>query len=145
MKKSLFYRWFGAGKFPKDLEESLRNEKPLFMEDGLGGSITWRNFRAPGKYFSFRRQWFAGSLALTETRLVGLRGKRFAINVPLNDERIRKMTLSVEKGQKLVIGFDAGVFHSNWSGRMEFRYELDDPQAFIDLLNQMRSEVSRNS
>ena len=61
MAKSLLYRLFGAGKIPAPLMSQLNAEGIILFDEGVKGSVTYRNFRAPGKRFSWRRQGFAGS------------------------------------------------------------------------------------
>ena len=50
----------------------------------------------PARRSSWRRQGFAGSIALTKLRLVAVAYSKFLINVPLSDERLRAMHYSVE-------------------------------------------------
>jgi len=121
MPKSLLYRLFGVGRIPKLLGDRLRMEGVVVSDEGIGGSVTYRDFRAPGRYSSYRIQAFIGSIVVTNIRLVGLMGSRFAVNVPFTDERIRKLQISRERDH-LVIAFDASLFHDDWSGTIEYRY-----------------------
>jgi len=98
MAKTLLYRLFGVGKIPEQFMTTLKSEGILAFDEGIKGSITYRDFRAPGKYSAWRRQWFTGSVVLTQVRLVSLLSLSRAIDVPLADERIRSMRFSVEKG-----------------------------------------------
>ena len=45
MGKSFLYRWFGTGKVPKKFREQIEREGVLLSEEGIGGSITFINFR----------------------------------------------------------------------------------------------------
>jgi hypothetical protein len=54
--------------------------------------------------------------------LVALRASRFAVDAPFNDERIRQLKISRER-DRLVIVFDASLFHDDWSGTIEYRYQ----------------------
>src|SRR5207237_8746057 len=96
----------------------LKNEGVILLDEGVKGSVTYRNFRAPGKRFSWRRQAFTGSIALTKTRLLGLWSSNTIINVPLADERIRAMHYSLEGDDGLCVAFDASLFPADWSGRI---------------------------
>ena len=126
MPKSLLYRLFGLGRIPKLLNDTLRIEGIVVCDEGIPGSVTYRDFHAPGKYFLRKKQAFAGSLIVTNLRLVALMYSSFAVNVPFTDERIRKLQISVE-GDRLLIAFDPRVFHDNWSGAIEYRFRT--PQA----------------
>ncbi len=80
MAKTLLYRLFGVGKIPAQLSAELRSEVIVLLDEGIPGSDTYLDFRAPGRRSSWRRQWFTGAIALTQTRLVALQYANFAIN-----------------------------------------------------------------
>ena len=48
MAKSLLYRLFGVGKLSKEVVDNLNREELLLMDEGIGGSMTYRDFHAPG-------------------------------------------------------------------------------------------------
>lgn len=107
----------------------------VLMDEAVKGSVTYRDFSAPGKRDLWRRQWYVGSIALTKVRLLTLSGNNPTINVPLTDERIRAMRYSLEKGSAvLCIGFDASLFHEDWSGTIEYRYRTSEAPRFLELL-----------
>lgn len=131
MPKSFLYRLFGLGRIPKLLNDTLHIEGIVVSDEGVPGSVTYRDFRAPGKYFSRKKQGFVGSVVITNVRLVALMYSSFAVNVPFTDERIRQLQISVE-GDRLLIAFDPKLFHDNWSGTIEYRFRTDKA---ADLLN----------
>ena len=94
MAKSFLYRLFGIGKIPKLLNDTLRIEGIVVADEGVPGSVTYRDFRAPGRYSSWRKQGFVGSVVITNSRLVALMYSSFAVNVPLTDERVRQLQIS---------------------------------------------------
>ena len=136
MAKSLFYRLFGVGKMPAQLAATLKSEGIILLDEGIKGSVTYLNFRAPGRHADWRRQWFTASIAITETRLLALQYSNTAINVPLTDERLRKMQFSVEEDGTLLISFDPALFHTDWSGTLEYRFKTEQAQAFLDKLRE---------
>ena len=85
----------------------------------------------------FRRkdsEGFTGAIALTRVRLVALQYSSTAINVPVDDERIRSLRFSVEEPTTLVVAFDPALFHDGWSGTMEYRFRTSQAQAFLERL-----------
>ncbi|HEX8889390.1 MAG TPA: hypothetical protein VF779_09440 [Pyrinomonadaceae bacterium] len=132
MAKSLLYRLFGLGKMPAELAATLQGEGVILMDEGIKGSVTYLDFRAPGRRADWRRQWFTATIALTEARLLALQNSNTAINVPLRDERMQKMKFSVEDDGALLISFDPALFHSEWSGTMEYRFKTEQAQSFLD-------------
>jgi hypothetical protein len=134
MAKTLLYRLFGVGKIPWQLRSQLQLERVVLIDEGIAGSVTFLDFRAPGRYSSWRKQWFSGAIALTEARLVAQQYSNRAIDVPLTDERLRSMRFAVEAGSTLVVAFDASLFHQDWSGTIEYRFRTPMAQAFRDKL-----------
>ena len=136
MPKSLFYRLFGVGKIPKLLNDTLHIEGIVVADEGIPASVTYRDFHAPGKHFSWRKQGFVGSVVVTNTRLVALMYSNFAVNVPFTDERIRQLQISVE-GDRLLIAFDPKLFHDNWSGTIEYRFRTEHAVDMLKWINDL--------
>jgi hypothetical protein len=134
MAKALFYRWFGLGGIPAPLMSELKAEGMIVCDEGVKGSVTYRDFSAPGKRSSWRRQGFAGSIALTRLRLVGLANANFLINVPLTDERLQAIHFTVESNGAFCATFDASLFHNDWSGTIEYRFKTPEAQRLVELL-----------
>ena len=132
MGKTLLYRLFGLGKISQPLLKQLKSEGVLLLDEGVPGTVTYRNFRSPSRYSNWRREWFTASIALTQVRLIALRPSSPIIDVPLTDERIRRLSLSQEGSTTLVVAFDAALFHDNWSGAIEYRFRTPQAQLFID-------------
>ena len=136
MAKTLLYRLFGLGKVPAHLMATFNSEGILAFDEGIKGSVTYRDFRAPGKYSAWRRKWFTGSIILTKARLVALQSLSQAIDVPLTDKRIRSLRISVEKEDILLIAFDPSLFHPDWSGTIEYRFRTTEAEAFVEKLRE---------
>jgi hypothetical protein len=131
MAKSLLYRLFGVGKFPRQLSAALQSEGIILLDEGISASATYLDFRSPGKYSNWRRSWFTGAIALTRVRLVALQYSNTAINVPVTDERMHSMRFSVEDDATLVVAFDPALFHDDWSGMIEYRFRTSQARAFL--------------
>ena len=104
------------------------------MEEGLRGSATYRNFRAPGRYSNWRRQWYPASLVLTKARLLALSYSKPIIDLPLKEERLRRLRFTREEGDRLCVAFDAALFHKDWSGTIEYRFRTPEAGRFLELL-----------
>ena len=101
------------------------------MDEGIRGSATYINFRAPGKASNWLRRWFTASMALTRERLWAQMYAQTIIDVPLTDERLESMQFSVDGD-----AFDASLFHNDWSGRIEYRFGTAQARAFLDKLRE---------
>jgi hypothetical protein len=136
MIRALLHRLFGV-KMPVPLAEQLKGEGVLLSAENVKGSVTYIDFRAPGRHANWRRVWYRASIALTGLRLVAMQGSQPLIDVPLTDERIRRMQFSLEKSDTLLVAFDASLFHQDWSGKIEYRFRMEQAQAFLDKLRQL--------
>lgn len=123
--------WFAnIGKLPETLMSELTSEGILRMNEKVRGTITYRNFHAPGKRFLYEKSAFTSTIVVTKTRLVATSFGKMAINVPYTDERFRAMKFTVEDG-KLCVFFDAALFHPEWLGQLEFRFKMPEAQQFF--------------
>ena len=136
MAKALLYRLFGVGSIPAPIAAALKGEGVLLLDEGLRGSVTYRGFRAPGKIFAYKRKGYVGSIILTEVRLLGLGYSSTIINVPLTDQRLRRIQLSVEGNDLLLVAFDAALFHDDWSGSVEYRFRTPQAHDFVKMLGE---------
>jgi len=129
--------WFAnIGKLPAALMVELQSEGIILMNEKLRGTITYRDFHAPGKRFLYKKSAFTSTIVVTQTRLFATSFSKPAINVPFTDERIRLMQFSVADGPKLCVFFDAPLFHPDWSGKLEFRFKTQEAQRFLDTIQQ---------
>ncbi len=132
MKKTLFYRLFGWGQLPKAMRPILESEGIVLFDEGLGGTITLRNYRSPTRWSSYRCSWFTGSLVVTGIRFAAFSISRPLINVPLDVERLRLLDCSIEKGTKLKVAYDAADFDDNTTGKVELRFRTAKARLFLE-------------
>ena len=93
MPKTILHKLFGAGKIPKKYAPTLTAESIVLLDEGIGGSITFKNFRAPGRRYAAKKSWFTGCLVLTEQTFAAFALHKPLIYVPLTDERIVKLNM----------------------------------------------------
>lgn len=134
MSKSLLYRLFGVGKIPEHLAAQLKSEGIVLLDEGIKGSVTYLNFSSPTRYCNWKREWYAASIVLTQTRLFALRFSQTIVNVPLNDNRLRSIQFSLETNGILLLALDAGLFRQDWSGKLEYRFRTEHGHSFLNNL-----------
>lgn len=123
MSKTFLYRFFGIGGIPTNYRSEMEREGIVLFDEGIRGTVTYINFRAPWRYSNWKRQWFSSAVILTKTRLLALRLKDPIFDVPLTDERFRQLKFSVEKENTLLTAYDASLFNDDWSGTIEYRFK----------------------
>ena len=132
MRKSLFFTLFRWGRVPKKALPALESEGIVLLDEGLRGSITLRNFRAPGRIHSLKKSILVGSLVITGQRFAGFAFSKPLINIPLHDDRLRALELSVPSDGLLRIVFDASVFDLQQSGTVKCRYHTGHALEFLE-------------
>lgn len=128
------HRLFGAGKVPRSAAAALEAEGILLRDEGIRVTVTYRDVRGPARHFSRRRQWFTGSIVVTRVRIAAFALRRPLLNLPLDDERMRRVTWTVTDGGDLQAVFDASLAGSGWSGSIEYRFGTALAAAFAGRL-----------
>lgn len=131
---TLLHRLFGLGSIPKAMRPILESEGIALLEEGIGGSVTLRRFRAPGRRHRYKRSWFTGSLVVTGLRFAAFQFSKPLINVPLGDERLKKLDCSVEGESLLRVRFESADFQENTSGSVECRFQTPKARLFLERL-----------
>ncbi|MBL7491136.1 hypothetical protein I6A60_27410 [Frankia sp. AgB1.9] len=117
----------GTGRLPADLRATLGAEGISFLAEGLAGSVTYRNYRAPGQRSSWRKEAVSGAIAVSSRRLVVWAGRGKHIDVPLSGPLLATLGITSEAPDRVRFGYDAGRFSSTRSGTVEV--SLRTPQA----------------
>ena len=133
--KTFFYKIFGFGKIREPLLSELKNEGIIAWDEGIKSSITYKNFRAPGRYSNWKRRWFSGAIALTKKRLVLQQYSQPVINLELTDERFQKIKISLENEDILLFEFEPNLFLENSSGEIEWRCRTPHAKLIGETLN----------
>jgi hypothetical protein len=134
MQKTLLHRLFGWGRIPKRYAPTLHDEGILLLDEGIGGSVTYRNFRAPGRYHSWKRSWFTGSIVLTGRTFAAFALFKPLIYVPLDHENLSELCCSIEESGALLVEYDASAFDEKASGTVECRFKTPIAREFLERL-----------
>jgi len=132
----LLYRLFGIGKIPAHAVQQIRREGVLLQDEGIGGCVTFRNFRAPGKRYGWRRTWFSGSVVLTREHFLAFKYSQPIVGVSWNDVKLNKLNCYVDQGDRLCVEFDASTYHQGWSGNITVRFSTPLARAFLQKIAQ---------
>lgn len=135
MSKTLLYRMFRLGSIPKDAASHIRQEGIVLQDEGIGGSVTFKKFRAPGKRFNWRRNWFSGSVVLTRKHFLAFGFSKPLIGLALDDEKFKQLKVSIENGATLCVAFEASTFHDDASGGLEVRLSTPLARDFFERID----------
>lgn len=112
---------FGSGRLPRMVRDQVAGEDVLLLEEDLGGSITYRHYKAPGKRARLKKVGIAGAFCVTDRRLLVWGARAKLVDVPRDDNRFAAIEVEAEEPDRVLFAWEAGLFHDNRSGRVEVR------------------------
>ena len=123
----------GSGRLPEHLRVQLLADDVLVLEEGLFGSVTYRNYRAPGRRTTLRKQAVSGAIAMTADRLVVWAGGMKHIDVPRGNALWRATDVQAETPEQVRLAYDAGATNTALSGRVEVRLHTGQAARIAEL------------
>ena len=140
MAETWLYKLFGIGKILKKVLPMIQRDGILIQEEGIGGRAILRNFRAPGKRYSYRSNWFTGSIVLTGKHFLAFQFAKPVIGIPWTDDRLRELDCSLMDNNKFCVKFDASLFNKNWSGKIEVRFNTSMGKRIMEIIEQQSNK-----
>lgn len=128
----------GSGRLPEQLRAELAAEGLVLLEEELIGSVTYRRYRAPGEWASWRKEAAAGAIAVTAGRLVVWAGRMRHIDVPLAHPVRATIEVVVDRPDRVCFAYEAGTTNSSRSGRVEVRLRTAQAGRVAQLLTACR-------
>lgn len=132
--KSWLYKIFGVGKIRETLLNELKGEEIIASDEGIKSTLTYINFRAPGRYSNWKHRWFSGAVILTNKRLILQQYAQPVINILLTDERLKEIKVSLETEDTLLFEFEPHLFLENSTGNIEWRCRTPHAKIINDRL-----------
>jgi hypothetical protein len=132
---------FRAKRVAAIYKSRLEPEGIIFFEEDVKGSMTFRNFKSPARYSSWRKVLITSLLILTKKNIIALKGSSPIIDVPVTDPRLKQMKFSLEGENTLLVAFAANLFQPDWSGEIEYRFQTGQAPEFLKKLNEITSDV----
>jgi hypothetical protein len=121
---SRFARLFGLGKMPETVRSEISGEQVLFETEGIRVSLH-RSGHVPGSRVAGGVNVGWGSFAVTDSRVIGSRGRGKWVDVPFEQPLGGPATLTLDTAGLHVV-FDLDRVHPSCGGemRIDFRHEL---------------------
>ncbi|WP_141566371.1 hypothetical protein [Pseudonocardia sp. N23] len=127
--------WRRSGRGP-DLHEWER--EGILHQETVGGTITYRRFRAPGRYSSWAKEAQRWTVVVTRWRFSVLTGRGVPmVDVPWNDRRFDALDISLD-GEKLLVVADVARFRTDSTGTIEVRAKCADAAGLLQLIGRQR-------
>jgi len=118
MSKTIGHRLFRLGRVPQRWRRELAAEGIRVIDEGIRCTVTYRNYRAPGRYYGWRRSMGAGAIVLTDKRLMVFYYCWPVLKIELEDPRLVSIDLSMPSPDRIVLSWDASKLYADRSGRM---------------------------
>ena len=128
-----FLQLLNLGNLPTEADLLIPPESRDLVAENLAYDITYRSFRAPGRACNWRRQWFAGSIVLSNEKIIAFRGRKRIINTRFDDPRFAGLRITAENNT-LLIAHAASLYRSDWSGSLEHRFHTPDAEVIADMI-----------
>lgn len=136
--------WLHLGDLPQDAFDIACGRAFLFSQANVWSSITYRGLVAPGKRAAWKRQWFFGSIAITEDWLLVYRGKHPLIRIQYSDPKFDSLIVSAPDPNHLMIQSDLSVFHSTWSGQCDILLGIASSPKVVQCVFELR-EIAKST
>lgn len=137
LRKTLLYRFFKIGGIPKKLRPVLESEGILVCDEGIGGWVIMKDFRAPGKRFRHRIAGFSGFLVITHKRVIAYVFWKPVINVPVDDPRVFELKSELVGPDLIELSFESSAFDSKWQGRFVLSLSTLKAREFHSAINSL--------
>lgn len=111
---------------------AVAGEGVLALAARVRGSITYGNYRAPGRYSNWKKQPLSGTVALTGRRLVVWAGGAKRVDVPFDHPMRSTVEMSVDRPGRLCIALHPHD-QADWSGRIELRFQTPEANTIVEL------------
>ena len=98
----------GSGKLSAELRKELEAEGLVLLEEGLGGSVRYTHFKAPGRRFHGKVTPERMALAISRKRFVVYckSGRAKLADSPFTNPNLRGVDVSLDGDDKVVIRID---------------------------------------
>lgn len=137
------FQTFGLGRLPPEADFLIPPDSRRISCEHLSGNITFRNFRSPGRACTWKRQWFAGSIAVSDKRIIAFRGSKRLINAVFDDPRFDGLSFTADDDM-LLISHDASLYRSDWFGILEYRFRTPEACRIADTIRNAAATFGRN-
>jgi hypothetical protein len=125
----------GSGRLGPELRTAVENEGIVLLAEELSGSITYRNYRAPGRRSTLRKRGQNGAIAISGRRLVVTRANNWKeVDVPLDDPKLGCFAVGLDEPDRFCLSWEASDFHDDRSGTVELRFSTPEAGRVVELL-----------
>jgi hypothetical protein len=123
--KTLGYRLFGWGRIPSSRCGVFESDGILILDEGVPIVVTFRNYRAPGRRFGYRRSSGSGAVVVTSSRLAVFNYRWPVLDVPRAALMTSGLTVSEASPGTLTIDLDVATLGPKYSGSISVRLRTD--------------------
>ncbi|MFA5995556.1 MAG: hypothetical protein WCW27_01190 [Patescibacteria group bacterium] len=133
MPKSLLYKFFGLGKMPEKIKQTLINDQLIYLEEGVSFSIKYTDYQAPGRRFYHKKSWWVAALGFSNNFFVVSTQRKILINMAIKDKKFSQLKFYQDQAT-LLIKFNSAVFNNTTSGEIELRFRVENINPFLKFI-----------
>ena len=128
MEKPILFRMLKVGSLPKNIHQTVKNEGILVSDEGCKISVTYHKFKTKGKYFSYKRTYAIGSIAVTSKRTIAFAFSKRIMNFQHEQPGLEVL---LESPTTLLFIIDVSKTMPNSSGEIEIRYFTENARTIF--------------
>ena len=133
--KTLGYRLFRWGRVPPSRQYGYVAQGVRICDEGVPVTVTYRDFRAPGKRFTYRRSSGSGAVVATASRFAVFIYRWPILDVSRDEPEMSALQISTPRPGILTIAFEAGDVSPRCSGSVAVRLRTDRALELAALVN----------
>ena len=136
----------GKGKLRPELREALEAEGLVLLEEGIGGSLRYNHFKAPGKRFHGKVVPQRMTIGISKRRVV-IYGQAKLLDVAFDEPRAQALDISLIAENKLaiVIDYDRLDTSGKVSGEITIRAKTPNAAAIVEQLQARFARAASNT
>jgi hypothetical protein len=134
MGKSLLYRLFKIGSLKSQHKNMLLDDTEHYFEEGIAIHLIYKNYKAPGKYYSHKLLSTLGSIGFSEKQILASQGNYLLFHLEFENEKFKYLKFE-RKNNELFVSYDPQKFDPNQSGEVTLTFKLDQLDKFERFLN----------
>ena len=128
----------GTGELRPELRSALEAEGLVLIEEGLGGSVRYRHFKAPGKRFHGKVTGERIGLGISQKRVVAYcrSGRGKLIDTEWSNPKLGMVDVSLVDGDKvaILVDYDKQTDVPDVSGQLTIRMRTPNAPRIVEEL-----------
>ena len=118
-------------KITKDFFYSLEKDGIIFDSQNIWLTFKAEGLRGRGIYVTSLKRLSRGRLVLTKSRFIAIAGDYKIIDIPIEHEAFRKLTIDKSDPERYIVKVDSSKFQTELEGNLSLAYHINPDLVMI--------------